>query len=329
MGAETTDDELRPAVSVVMPTFNRQKSLPRAIGSVLAQTFPDFELIVVDDASTDGTLGTLAAICDPRLRALRMSRNSGAAAARNRGIANARGRWVAFLDSDDTWAPDKLETQVAFMRSADYKVRMSCTAYRYVTAGEVIAVRSPGPIITREQFTFGCTCSPGSTLMAERALFAEVGGFNEQMRRLEDWEWLVRSTALSDIAVLPEVLSTIEARTSGGSLYPKVKGAIPQLRRALAAGRPNAETRRLIEAILAFELAAVAYLDNRMHLAILELMRAMFSSPKFVRNALTRVTQRVHSDAMRALGAINAPILVHPPVSAAAHARHLRDDWRA
>lgn len=108
-----------PLVSVVVPTRDRVAMLMRAIDSVLAQTCGDFEVIVVDDASSDETLQRLAAHPDPRIRSLPSVAAGGAPRARNRGIAAARGRYVAFLDDDDEWLPHKLERQLeAFARGS-------------------------------------------------------------------------------------------------------------------------------------------------------------------------------------------------------------------
>ena len=96
-------------ITVVLPVFNRAQVLPRAIESVLAQTFPDFELIVVDDGSRDGTRELLARQSDRRVRVITVGRNRGACAARNRGIEEARGELLCSLDSDDIYLPDKLE----------------------------------------------------------------------------------------------------------------------------------------------------------------------------------------------------------------------------
>jgi len=104
--------EAVPSVSVVVPTYNRAGLLRRAIESVLAQTFTDYELIVVDDGSTDDTEEVLREFRDRRIRVLRSEVNQGVSCARNRGIAAARGEWVAFLDSDDEWLPQRLEVQM-------------------------------------------------------------------------------------------------------------------------------------------------------------------------------------------------------------------------
>jgi teichuronic acid biosynthesis glycosyltransferase TuaG len=107
-----------PTVSVIMPAHNAARFLDEAIGSVAAQTFTDWEMIVVDDDSADSTRAIVErwAASDRRIRLVRQSPQQGAAAARNRALAETRGRYVAFLDSDDLWRPEKLEAQVAFMR---------------------------------------------------------------------------------------------------------------------------------------------------------------------------------------------------------------------
>jgi glycosyltransferase involved in cell wall biosynthesis len=103
---------------VVLPTFNRLYCLPRAVESVLRQTFTDIELIVVDDGSSDGTMDYLRTVSDPRLRVLRHEVNKHGAAARNTGIAAARAPWIAFQDSDDEWLVTMLERQVARVAEA-------------------------------------------------------------------------------------------------------------------------------------------------------------------------------------------------------------------
>jgi len=109
-------------VSIIMPSYNTAPYIAESINSVIAQTYTDWELIIVDDASTDNT-DEVVASCHPReggdlssrIRYLKNDRNRGAAYSRNRALREAKGKWIAFLDSDDLWAPDKLEKQIAFM----------------------------------------------------------------------------------------------------------------------------------------------------------------------------------------------------------------------
>jgi len=121
-----------PLVSVVMPVWNAEATLGEAVASVRAQTLPDWELILVDDASTDGSPGLIArlAAAEPRIRPIRRATNGGAAAARNAAIAASRGRLVAFLDADDRWYPEKLARQVAHLRATGAGLVFS--AYRRI-----------------------------------------------------------------------------------------------------------------------------------------------------------------------------------------------------
>ena len=106
-----------PRVSVAISTWNRAHLVGRAIRSALAQTFEDFELLVVDDGSSDATPEVLAAVSDARLRRVRHERNFGVSRTRNTALGLARGEWLAYLDDDNEWAPDYLERQLAFAAS--------------------------------------------------------------------------------------------------------------------------------------------------------------------------------------------------------------------
>src|SRR5262245_51722410 len=108
-----------PKVTVVIPVFNRAQAVQRAVASVLAQTCQDFEIIVVDDGSTDSTPAVVAALSDPRLTLIRHERNRGGSAARNTGYRAGSAPFVAFLDSDDEWLPTKLERQLEVFDNAD------------------------------------------------------------------------------------------------------------------------------------------------------------------------------------------------------------------
>lgn len=108
-------------VSIIMPSYNTEQFIAETIRSVLAQTYANWELIIVDDCSTDHTDDVVSEFLgDERIRYLKNEHNSGAAVSRNRALREARGKWIAFLDSDDLWLPDKLEKQVAFMENHDY-----------------------------------------------------------------------------------------------------------------------------------------------------------------------------------------------------------------
>lgn len=126
-----------PLVSIVVPCYNGETFIGATLDAVIGQTFPDWECIVVDDASRDGSAGVIAryAALDSRIRPVFQEKNGGAAAARNAGLAAVRGRYLAFLDADDYWLPEKLEKQVAFIR--DTGAAITHTSYRFIDeAGE-------------------------------------------------------------------------------------------------------------------------------------------------------------------------------------------------
>src|SRR5216684_3247446 len=109
-------NEAIPQFSIVIPLYNKHSYIRRAVNSVLAQSFRDFELIVVDDGSSESSHEMLADITDPRMRLIRQD-NAGGGAARNRGIEEARAHWIAFLDADDMWLPGHIDELAALIRS--------------------------------------------------------------------------------------------------------------------------------------------------------------------------------------------------------------------
>lgn len=112
-------------VSIITPSYNCAKYIGETIKSVLNQTYTNWEMLIVDDCSTDNTEEIVKSFCDDRIRYLKNEKNSGAAVSRNYALREAKGRWMAFLDSDDMWMPEKLEHQIAFMEQNGY--HFSCT----------------------------------------------------------------------------------------------------------------------------------------------------------------------------------------------------------
>jgi glycosyltransferase involved in cell wall biosynthesis len=180
----------KPLVSVIIPTYNRGWIVSEAIDSVLSQDFSDYELIVVDDGSTDRTPEILAAYED-RLTVIRRA-NGGVSAARNRGIAAAAGHLIAFLDSDDLWLPQKLTVQVNFF--SDNPDAVICqTEERWVRNGVRVNpkkrhLKFSGMIFERSLAL--CLVSP-SAVMIRKELFDAVGVFDENLPACEDYDlWL-------------------------------------------------------------------------------------------------------------------------------------------
>ena len=163
-----------PMVSVVLPTYGRLPLLRQAVASVVGQTFGDWELIIVDDGSTDDTREYLEAVDDPRVRPLRLE-HRGITSARSSGLGLARGKWVAFLDSDDLWLPGKLELQLRRL-AAQPACRWSYTGYSLIdTEGAPLPERSgllPRPAsgyILEPVLRFELS-TPVQTMLAERSL---------------------------------------------------------------------------------------------------------------------------------------------------------------
>lgn len=203
-----------PAVSVIIPTFDRRAMMGEAVASVLAQHAADFELIVVDDGSTDGTwrdLLEIAACANERarsevVRGLRID-NGGVAAARNAGAALASGEYLAFLDSDDLWRPDKLNRQLAYMRANPACAIAQCEEIwlrrgRRVNPGRRHR-KAAGDIFERSLRV--CLISP-SAVIIRREIFQAAGGFDTDFRAAEDYDLWLRLLVRHDAGLLDEPL---------------------------------------------------------------------------------------------------------------------------
>ncbi len=202
-----------PSVSVVLPTYNRAHTLPRAIASVLAQDARDLELLVVDDGSTDDTRQVVGGINDPRLRYLQRPRNGGPAAARNTGLAHARGEYIAFQDSDDEWLPLKLNKQLAALRQAPPDIGLVlCGQLRWDTRNlcylpDRTRTGARQGQLREEILRSNFALTP--SWLVRRAVFDAIGGFDETLPMLEDWEWLIRYNERCPALLLDEPLMMV------------------------------------------------------------------------------------------------------------------------
>lgn len=177
-------------ISVVLPTYNRAHTLPRALASVFGQTRPPEEVIVVDDGSTDTTAAVVAA--HPRARLLHQPQNGGAARARNAGVRAASGDWIAFIDSDDIWLTHRLERQLRQLESAPETSLLIAGIVVHEVGGAVHYHCTPAPPngwTYSEVLTY--PFSPSTWLVRREALL-DVGLFDETMRNCEDLEILGR-----------------------------------------------------------------------------------------------------------------------------------------
>jgi glycosyltransferase involved in cell wall biosynthesis len=204
-------------VSVIIPTHNRASVIGRAVASVRAQTFHDMEIIVVDDGSTDDTPQIVQSIHDPRIRYIRCQTNRGPSAARNVGLKAARGEYVAFLDSDDEWAPEKTEKQVRLLDSLSDDWGYCSTGTRFIKDGWRESHLCPTPVrqgYTFADLLFGKLYVPTPGLVIRRACLKRVGFFDERLRVNEDYELLIRLSREYRLAVLPEPLVVVHRDTT-------------------------------------------------------------------------------------------------------------------
>lgn len=200
---------LSPSISVIIPTYNRGNTLPHAVDSVRQQTFQDLEIIVVDDCSSKPVADSLAesAAFDPRLKIIRHEHNLGQAAARNTGASHAQGQWLAFLDDDDLYYPEKLSRQLAYMDQK--KLGVSVTDFTLPGDQHLYNFRNSEHDPTWLILTGRFLALP-STMLIDKKLFNEMGGFDQdpKVRRTEDLDFALRLYQNGHtLAVMPEFLS--------------------------------------------------------------------------------------------------------------------------
>jgi glycosyltransferase involved in cell wall biosynthesis len=210
-----------PAVSVVIPAYNAEATLGETLASLLAQTFTDFEALIVDDGSCDGTAEIASGTGDARVRVLSIP-NGGVAGARNHAITQAQGGLIAFLDADDLWEPQKLERQVAALEERPQ-------AGWCVTGGVRIDERSaeiaPLPLldpddVCRALLLHSMTVGHLSSGMVRRTLLDRVGGFDPRFSQCADWDLWLRLSVAAPVAVLHDRL--LRYRTTAGNMSSNV-----------------------------------------------------------------------------------------------------------
>lgn len=211
-------------VSIIMPSYNTADYISESIKSVQAQTYTNWELIIVDDCSTDNTDEIVGAFLgDRRIRYLKNERNSGAAVSRNRALREAKGRWIAFLDSDDLWVPEKLEKQIGFMKKNGYS--FSYTNYEEIDmAGQKTGVKITGPkkITKTGMFNY---CWPGClTVMydAEKVGLIQIA----DIKKNNDYAMWLKVCKKADCYLLDEYLAEYRKGRKGSVSTHSVKTMI-------------------------------------------------------------------------------------------------------
>ena len=217
-----TKDDRKGWVSIILPTYNRAGKITTSIESVLSQTYKQFELLIIDDGSTDGTEEVVRKIKDDRIRYIKLEQNRGQAAARNYGIKNAKFDYIAFQDSDDKWHPQKLELQMKALEDASLNVGMVYHKMRYQLEGigsiikpnEDISLERKNGDIYKELLWDNLIGMP--TLLVKRECLEQVGGFDETMKSLEDYDLVLRIAQNYEAVFVDEIL--LEAAFTEGSV---------------------------------------------------------------------------------------------------------------
>ena len=283
-------------ISVIVPVFNRRHTIADAIASVQSQSHADFELIVVDDGSTDDTKEVIASRRDPRIRLLVHDQNRGAAAARNTGLEAATGHYIAFLDSDDSWHPDKLKRQLAALAQLGSRTLASCTGFvlhRQPSGASLDRIPAGEP----DWFSAlldGCFVSPGTTLMLQRSAVERIGFFDPELRRFEDWDWLLRYLEHYDLAMMRDILARVNV---GGYAPPAIVAAsaarlFERQRERVAAMRGSAGI-RVFRASLLIEQMVACIAARQYPAGIGCLAAAAAISPSRATRFLTRAARKL------------------------------------
>jgi glycosyltransferase involved in cell wall biosynthesis len=207
-----------PSISVVIPARNAAATIGRALRSVAAQTYPITEIVVVDDASSDAT--AVAALACPKVRLIHLPERKGAAAARNAGVAAAKGEWIAFLDADDMWRPEKLERQVA--RTGDGISLVFCASAEFTADGQAMGDTFRGRPVRDGAFAWKDLLARNfiatPTVLAPRALLRH-DGFDENLPVGEDQDLWIRLALAGALAYVPQTLAEVYVQPRSLSRY--------------------------------------------------------------------------------------------------------------
>lgn len=197
----------QPFFSVIIPTFNRKPFLEAAVNSVLGQTFRDFELIIIDDGSCDGTRELISSYSDERLNYIYQT-NSGVSCARNKGLEASKGLFIAFLDSDDHWRKDKLEKTISRIKECP-GVSIFHTEEVWYRGKSLLNQkeihRKPSGFVYKNALPICCISI--STATVKRDVFDSVGAFDESLEACEDYDFWLRATSKYEVKLIPEELT--------------------------------------------------------------------------------------------------------------------------
>ncbi len=281
-------------ISVIIPAYNAERTILETIASVQAQTFSDFEIIVINDGSTDTTLAQLGTVRDSRLRVCSFE-NGGLATARNRGIKEATGDYIAFLDADDLWMPQKLECQIEALQSyPEAGVAYSWTTCMREEEGETLFFKGPTAPFTGNvypQLLLHNFVGSGSCILATRPAIESVGEFDALPKGSEDWDYYLRLAAQWPFTVVPEY--HILYRQAAGSMSTNIKlmadGGLTLIDKAFNQAPAQLQHLKPQALSICYRYCADLYLGNRTERSALwEAQRSLLQSVQVWPWALTQ-----------------------------------------
>lgn len=205
-----------PLVSIIMPAYNAEKFISKSIESVLQQTYPNWELLVINDGSIDNTSNIVNSFNDSRIKLIEQD-NSGVSKARNTGIANSTGEFIAFLDSDDLWLQDKLEIQVKYMINNQNIILSYGDYLSFIEDGKIIENKQLYPFKIKDLkerllvFNFIATL----TVMVKSDVLKDTGGFDTEFFGPEDWDLWIKISQKGDIDYIKENLAMYREHEGG------------------------------------------------------------------------------------------------------------------
>jgi len=234
-------------VSVIIPTHNRSRLLVKAVESVQRQTYRDFEIIIVDDASEDDTKEIVKGLLNDQVKYIRLDTNHGGSGARNIGINAAKGKYVAFLDDDDFWLPEKLERQVEVMKRSP-QVGVVYTEWLQLENGRTYTYKMKPKYrgnIYKHLLAGNCVPGGGSTVLARRECFQSVGGFDEQLPSCQDWDMWIRLAREYefDFVALPLIVWRMHNARISTDIDAVMRGRELLVRKILNEDRPGRKIR--------------------------------------------------------------------------------------
>ena len=278
----------KPYVSVVIPTFNHAKFLKKALDSVVAQTFQNWEAVVVNNFSTDNTIEVVNSFADPRIKLFNFSNNGVIAASRNHGLKEAAGDFIAFLDSDDVWYPNKLQKCV----------EQASAGYQFICHGELwinndltqrTVMYGPASNATYNRLLYKGNCISTSTTFIAKSLLGSVQGFDEnpEIITTEDYDlWLRLAAKNPRTSFIPEVLGEFHrlADSASSSVLRNFAAELTVLRTHFSTQPKTIKTRLRIRHRYAIaHYGAARQLTNQPTQAIQLFARAFMMSPFFIK----------------------------------------------